>query len=920
MSTYNLLGYGYQYGFKIGNFDHPSAVQPTAPFVPAQVTPVPASPPLPPHLQFSANIIGATIPLAIGNVRLAGQIGWAEGLTATSDALDSSYLTFATFYCEPIDKTEAVHIKRMWANGTLFYDLTLGGMVIPASMSGTQNAVDLRDAISSMRIYQGSDTQEPDPTIVLDEGAENVPAFRKLRYVVFRNFPLFIANNSVPNISIEWERDDFATLNVSDIIVALGACRGIRIDVSGVTATRPGFVCSSQETVVQSLIKHKDEFNYQVTDGDPISLPVKVISRLVNDDLVVDLDVTQDELVRNGQAPSITFERIEPTEMPAGLDIQYTDAGHSFDTLTQPARYDGTSVASSIMSIASDYVTDATTARQTAFEILFRIMSRALSMVYEITDIRPEIGDVIRVTRATGDTGLGDVFTTLVEQQTWTKSRTLQIVATALLTSTGITVAGGDPGDVGAGRLWPEDCITDPTYVESGRIWSAAASTGVYSVNNVPSPYRKLARSRSYVIDGVGDVTYIGADAGYVYHLTDAAKIVRINKSDHLDYTILETQDAPVNGPVQFVIDNNTMYFATDGDGTSGFRATRLWTVDLSNFTTSGVSFVEIVDHTVTTRAPLGICIVGTQLLLSTTTANVLYGTLPISTFMSAVTGDADHTLGRASSDGTYGYFAPYPHVSHLTTLMGRVTPGSPPTVDYFDITDDPNVASVGGAGLLPDVCSDGTNVCFVVRSTDDTSYVARRTLGTLAWTTGIDVAAYIPNTPDAPSYFFYSVHFDGGYYYINGFGALIAVNATTLVGEFFPPTVWFPPTNDNFANAQAITAPTTINGNYGQATKEVGETDWGATANSHSVWYLFTPAATGDYTLEITASTNAKLAVFTGDTVDALSLVDLVEANATPLVVTLTSGTRYYITLDAKGPTIFTLSDFTVTLSDVAP
>jgi hypothetical protein len=75
---------------------------------PSSATAPPSQPsPTPVHLQFSANTIGTPAPLIWGRCRTAGQIIWAAGIDAENSVIDTSYLTFAASYGEPVDPGRA---------------------------------------------------------------------------------------------------------------------------------------------------------------------------------------------------------------------------------------------------------------------------------------------------------------------------------------------------------------------------------------------------------------------------------------------------------------------------------------------------------------------------------------------------------------------------------------------------------------------------------------------------------------------------------------------------------------------------------------------------------------------------------------------------------------------------------------------
>ncbi len=143
---------------------------------------------------------GAPIPRVYGRARIGGQIIWAtrfeeqvqvtrsggsggkgavmaSGSSTATEKTDYSYFAnLAVGLCEgPI-----AFVRRIWADGKEL-DVTL----------------------YTIRVYKGDESQGPDPLIVAKEGADHVPAYRGLAYVVFERLPLAAFGNRAPQLSFE---------------------------------------------------------------------------------------------------------------------------------------------------------------------------------------------------------------------------------------------------------------------------------------------------------------------------------------------------------------------------------------------------------------------------------------------------------------------------------------------------------------------------------------------------------------------------------------------------------------------------------------------------------------------------------------------------------------------------------------------
>ncbi len=158
---------------------------------------------------------GKNIPIAYGNVRLAGNIIWSLPIkeTATTTKVSSggkggggkvlqkqttySYsVTLAIGVCEG----EIDDIIRVWADAEV-----------------------INPNLGVYRLYRGTETQNPDPTIESYEGVGTTPAYRGMAYVVIEDFPLANYGNRIPNFTFEVRRkmnaDDALPSKIENIIM-----------------------------------------------------------------------------------------------------------------------------------------------------------------------------------------------------------------------------------------------------------------------------------------------------------------------------------------------------------------------------------------------------------------------------------------------------------------------------------------------------------------------------------------------------------------------------------------------------------------------------------------------------------------------------------------------------------------------------
>jgi len=140
--------------------------------------------------QNQQSLYGIAIPVIYGQSRVAGNVFWGseveefkkttksggKGGQPKQETENFSYKwTGAIALCA----NEIAGIRRIWINDQFFTDIT----------DPCGNAI-------NMKIYQGTETQLPDPTMEAREGVGNVPGYRGLAYVVIKRFPL--QGSSVP--------------------------------------------------------------------------------------------------------------------------------------------------------------------------------------------------------------------------------------------------------------------------------------------------------------------------------------------------------------------------------------------------------------------------------------------------------------------------------------------------------------------------------------------------------------------------------------------------------------------------------------------------------------------------------------------------------------------------------------------------
>ena len=153
-------------------------------------------------LKVQTSTWGKMIPIIYGSMRVAGNVIWSSDLHETKHTESGGKggpQTEATTYTYSVNVAVSIcmgpvfGIRKIWANGKVIYT---------AESSASATAI-LASRSNHLRIYTGTESQLPDPTIEATLGVGNVPAYRGQVYVVFTELPLAEYGNRLPNFEFE---------------------------------------------------------------------------------------------------------------------------------------------------------------------------------------------------------------------------------------------------------------------------------------------------------------------------------------------------------------------------------------------------------------------------------------------------------------------------------------------------------------------------------------------------------------------------------------------------------------------------------------------------------------------------------------------------------------------------------------------
>jgi hypothetical protein len=337
------------------------------------------------NLDFKVDTWGKTIPLTIGNIRIAGSLIWGLKPTGTK-------CSFAVSFGYRLDPTRAAPtLNRMWANGNLIYDGTVSP---PSSLAGL-----------AVTFYPGSETQGIDPTIQADRGTLT-PAYRGQMYVVFNQLDLTTFNNMVPFITAEILDNPGGRVYVRDVIIAVAKQSGYTDDqifVSNVPEFPDqcdGCILTADTTFQDFVTSLAEPYNLQIVDGDQI----QVIRRAYGDNLVIDATIQDTELVTEEQGDDVLrWDLQEQTEIPFRCEVSYIDANTNYQTANQIAQQplfpEKSTTSRQVRSLSLPLIVTASEALNLAYGALYRatLAQEALSFKTMPKRLGLQPGDVVAI-------------------------------------------------------------------------------------------------------------------------------------------------------------------------------------------------------------------------------------------------------------------------------------------------------------------------------------------------------------------------------------------------------------------------------------------------------------------------------------------------------------------------------------------
>jgi Putative phage tail protein len=312
-------------------------------------------------LSVQASSYGNPIPRVFGaENRISGNVIWSTGLvetksTKTQGGKGGGPKTKTTTYTYHVDCAIALcrgqigSVKRIWADGKLFRD-----------EAGVQKHA------TAIRLYTGTESQSPDPTMQAALGAGNCPAHRGLAYIVFEHLELADFGNRLPNFTFEVEATADGTVAnvINELCDAanvpfLDAARTEYLDLRGYTLAGAMTVRSALEPLRSAFF-----FDASEIEGEMQFFPIDAppVARIPRAELGAHQFGTD-------RPHDYELQRTADIELPRQVMLQHIDPARDYQANSQRARR-STVASDADLSVVLPIVMDASTGKGIAEKML----------------------------------------------------------------------------------------------------------------------------------------------------------------------------------------------------------------------------------------------------------------------------------------------------------------------------------------------------------------------------------------------------------------------------------------------------------------------------------------------------------------------------------------------------------------------
>ncbi len=274
-------------------------------------------------LKMQTASMGAPIITGYGRARVAGNIIWGTKFTehvhtstqslggkggggggSITTTTYSYTVSFATAICAGPIKD----VLRVWADGA---EIKIRGSDVPIDYT----------------LYLGDEVQQPDPFMVGIEGADNVPAYRGLAYIVVKDLDVGKFGNRIPSLTFEVE---FPEDGVEDIIRNVTRAAGLpveKIRMEGMANMRvEGFTIAGDKTFRSQIEALQTVFPF---DGFAYDGNIIFRKRGTGDVVTIDADDLGAQ-ENESEESALTAVRTPDIDLPKTVKLAYISKDRSY--------------------------------------------------------------------------------------------------------------------------------------------------------------------------------------------------------------------------------------------------------------------------------------------------------------------------------------------------------------------------------------------------------------------------------------------------------------------------------------------------------------------------------------------------------------------------------------------------------------
>lgn len=199
---------------------------------------------------------------------------------------------------------------------------------------------------NTLRVYQGTMTQTPDPTMEAEEGMGEVPAYLGSAYAVIEDLELETFGNSVPSV-IEFVLEE-GTHRLSKIVRIMVAAAGVDLNFTSTGAlsrTVRGLIISSPQSVSDAFTPLIQAYQFDAADQGG---SLRFIPRGRYPKTTVTIGQLGGHQADNEPPERIRFTRAPEVQQPKEVTVNFIDPDRGYQPNSQTTQRAGGSAQSNI--------------------------------------------------------------------------------------------------------------------------------------------------------------------------------------------------------------------------------------------------------------------------------------------------------------------------------------------------------------------------------------------------------------------------------------------------------------------------------------------------------------------------------------------------------------------------------------------